>query len=301
MSRLEINRAGEMEVFARVVEAGNFSGAARALNMTPSAVSKLVARMEARLGARLLNRTTRQLRLTPEGDLFHERCRRILADMAEAEQEVAAGSTPRGPVRINSSVPLGMLYLLPLVPKLSALYPEIQLDITLTDMVVDLMQERADIAIRVGPLKGANLLGRKLGEGRVVVVASPDYLARHGTPRTPDDLAQHNLMAFGFVRSVGPWPFRMPDGSRIEVPVRGNIRLGDGESMRHLALAGHGLARHGLFHVAADIAAGRLLPLLEDYSTGEVEVVHAVFQGGSVMPPRIRAVIDFLAREMRIG
>ncbi|MFV3074290.1 LysR family transcriptional regulator [Niveispirillum fermenti] len=301
MSRLDINRAGEMEVFVRVVETGTFSGAARALDMTPSAVSKLVARMETRLGARLLNRTTRQLGLTPEGALFHDRCRCILADMAEAEQSVSAGAMPRGPVRINSSVPFGMLHLLPLVPRLSALYPEIQLDITLTDMVVDLMQERADIAIRIGPLKGANLMARKLGEGRVVVVASPDYLAHRGTPRTPADLAHHNLMAFGFARSVGPWPFRLPDGTRVEVPVRGNAILGDGESMRHLALAGHGLARHAMFHVGPDVRSGRLVPLLEEYNTGDTEMVHAVFLGGPVMPPRIRAVIDFLAREVRVG
>ncbi|MFV3127928.1 LysR family transcriptional regulator [Niveispirillum sp. KHB5.9] len=301
MSRLDINRAGEMEVFARVVESGNFSGAARALDMTPSAVSKLVARMEARLGARLLNRTTRQLRLTPEGDLFHERCRRILADMDEAEQAVAARAVPRGPVRINTFVPFGVHYLLPLLPRLSALYPEIQLDITLTDTVVDLLQERADIAIRVGPLKGANLMARKLAQSRVVVVASPDYLARHGTPRTPYDLAQHNMMAFGFVRSVGPWPFRLPDGTLVEVPVRGNTILSDGESMRQLALAGHGLGRHAWFHVGPDILAGRLVALLEDYNSGETEIVHVVFQGGPVMPPRIRAVIDFLAREIKLA
>jgi DNA-binding transcriptional LysR family regulator len=170
----------------------------------------------------------------------------------------------------------------------------------LTDMVIDIMQERADIAIRVGPLKGANLVARKLGESGVVVVGSPGYLARHGTPRTPADLTHHNMMAFGFVRSVGPWPFRDSDGQRIEVPVRGNVQLGDGDSMRQLALAGHGLGRHALFHVGPDIKAGRLVPLLEEYNAGETESVHAIFHGGTVMPPRIRAVIDFLAREIKL-
>jgi DNA-binding transcriptional LysR family regulator len=183
MARLEINRSGEMEVFARAVELGGFSPAARALKMTPSAVSKLVSRLEARLGARLINRSTRKLTLTAEGQLFHERTLRVLADLDEAESAVAASQAPRGRVRINSNVPFGLHHLLPLVPRFSALYPKVILDIVLSDTVVDLMDARTDVAIRVGPMRASQLMARKLGESAMAVVASPAYLARHGAPR----------------------------------------------------------------------------------------------------------------------
>lgn len=153
MGRQDVNRSGDMEVFSRVVELGGFSSAARALHMTPSAVSKLIARLEARLGARLFNRSTRRLQLTPEGTAFHERALRVLADIEAAEREAAAGAVPRGRLRVNSSVPIGSHYLLPVIPAFLAQYPEIRLDLTLTDTVVDLLEQRADVAVRAGPLR----------------------------------------------------------------------------------------------------------------------------------------------------
>ena len=301
MPRSDTNRAAEMEIFARVVETGGFSAAARACRMTPSAISKLVARLEARLDTRLFNRSTRSLQLTPEGALFYQRATRILADIAEAEQEAGAGAAPRGRVRINSNVSFGRHCLLPLVPQFLERYPQVTLEIVLTDTVVDLMEQRADIAIRVGPMRASRLMARKLGESRTVVVASPAYLDRHGTPRTPADLERHNLIGFSFERLMEGWPFR-EDGRIQRRPAAGNVAVGDGETARELALAGVGLTRLALFHVGRDIAAGRLRPVLEGYNSGETEDIHAVFIGaGAHLPARIRAVLDFLAETVRLG
>lgn len=302
MAALLSNRSGEMEVFAAVVERGGFSAAAKLFGMTPSAVSKLVTRLEARLGARLINRSTRKLQLTAEGQAFHQRCVTILSDIAEAECEAAAGRAPRGRVRVNANVAFGNQILLPLVPAFLAEHPELSVDLVFTDQVVDLIEERADIAIRVapGPLRGNQLTARKIGESGVAVVASPDYLARHGEPRTPADLAKHNLIGFNFARSVEGWPFRV-DGALISIAAVGNTQVGDGEIARELAVAGIGLARLGRFHVEAEIAAGRLVTVLDDFNPGDIEVIHAVYLGqGGFVPARMRAFIDFLARNVKI-
>jgi DNA-binding transcriptional LysR family regulator len=290
-----------MEVFARVVELGGFSAAARALHMTPSAVSKLIARLESRLGARLFNRSTRRLQLTPEGTTFHERAVRVLADIEAAEREAAAGAVPRGLLRVNSSVPIGSLYLLPVIPAFLAQYPEIRLDLTLTDTVVDLLEQRADVAVRAGPLRDSRLVARKLGESRVHVVASPDYLARNGPLRTPADLIHHNVMAFNFDRQVQGWPFLDGAGGVTHYPQIGNMLVSDGDTMRKLAIEGLGLARHSRYHVDADLRAGRLVTVLEDYNPGDLEPVHAVYVGqGGHLPARVRAFLDFLVTHVHL-
>jgi DNA-binding transcriptional LysR family regulator len=301
MSRSEINRSAEMEVFARVVESGGFSAAARALRMTPSAVSKLIGRLEARLGTRLVNRSTRQLQLTAEGQSFYRRSIDILGDIAEAEREAAAGAAPRGRVRVNSNVPFGLHYLLPLVPRFVAAHPEVQLDIVLTDQVIDLLEQRADVAIRVGPLRSSQLMARKLGESRMVVVAAPDYLKQRGTPKSLTELATHNLITFNFARVFEGWPFR-EDGKAVTFPASGNVQVGDGESARQLTLAGVGIARLALFHIRPDIEAGKLKPILDALNPGDTEAIHAVFIGqGPHLPARIRAFIDYLAENIRIS
>lgn len=301
MPRSEINRSGEMEVFARVVEHGGLSAAARSLRMTPSAVSKLLARLEARLGARLLNRSTRKLQLTAEGDAFHQRCLRILADMDEAEAEAASGSAPRGRLRVNSNLPFGLTHLLPLVPDFLAAHPEVTLDLVLSDQVIDLLDERADVAIRVGPIQPSRLMARRLGESRMAVVGSPEYLAREGEPGSLAELERHNRIGFNFPRNFAGWPFRDGDGV-IMLPACGNAQVGDGETARRLALAGVGLARLALFHIGPDIAVGRLVPVLEHLNPGDAEAIHAVFVGpGGRLPARVRAFVDFLAARVRIA
>ncbi|MDG4883298.1 LysR family transcriptional regulator [Mesorhizobium sp. WSM4884] len=301
MARPEINRSGEIEVFVRVVEAGSFSAAARALRMTPSAVSKLIARLEARLGARLLGRSTRRLQLTPEGVAFHDSGVRILADMDAAEREAAAGAAPRGRLRVNSYVPFGQHRLMALLPRFLEKYPEIFVEAVLTDSVIDLLEERADVAIRAGPLRESRLVARKLGQSRMVVVASPAYLEARGTPRKPADLSNHNLLAFGFVRHIDGLPFIGPDGAPIIVPIVGNATVSDGEAMRLTTLAGAGVARLARWHVEPDIVTGRLVPLLEEFNPGDEEPTHAVYVGqGKHLPARVRAFLDFLAETVRL-
>ncbi|RWA69803.1 LysR family transcriptional regulator [Mesorhizobium sp.] len=301
MARPEINRSGEIEVFVRVVEAGSFSAAARALRMTPSAVSKLIARLEARLGARLVSRSTRRLQLTPEGVAFHDSSIRILADLDAAEREAAAGAAPRGRLRVNSYVPFGQHRLMELLPRFLERYPEISVEAVLTDNVIDLLEERADIAIRAGPLRESRLVARKLGQSRMVLIASPTYLEARGTPQTLSDLGRHNMLAFGFARHIEGWPFVDAAGKSIILPIVGNMTLTDGEAMRRTALAGAGIARLARWHVQPDIDAGRLVPLLEEFNPGDEEPTHAVYVGqGKHLPARVRAFLDFLVEAVQI-
>lgn len=301
MARLEVNRSGELEVFVRVIELGGFSAAARACGMTPSAVSKLISRMEQRLGTRLVNRSTRQLQLTPEGCVFYERGMRLLADLDEAERCASAHAAPRGRLRVNANVPFGHHFLLPLAPEFLDLHPDVTLDIVLTDEVIDILEQRTDVAVRAGPLKSSNLMARKLGATRMVIVGAPGYLTRHGIPTTPDALLRHNRLGANYVRAQPGWPLRH-DGEDTVVPVTGNAQASDGEALHRLALAGLGLARLAAFQVREDIAAGRLLAVLEDCNPGDVEEVHAVFVGqGGHLPLRVRAFLDFLAERVDIG
>lgn len=300
MARPDINRSGEIEVFVRVVEAESFSAAARDLRMTPSAVSKLIARLEDRLGARLIRRSTRKLQVTPEGLAFYESGLRILADLSAAEREASLGATPRGRLRINCLVPFGQHYLIPLIPRFLEQNPEIVIELTLTDKVVDLMEERADLAIRAGQLTSPGLIARRLGQSRMVMVASPTYVEAHGLPKTPADLVGRDLLGFCFRRTSEGWPFRDANGKIINVVPEGSL-LSDGEQMRLMVLAGGGIGRHSRWHVGPDIAAGRLVPLLEDFNPGDEEAVHAVYVGqGKHLPARVRAFLDFLVANVKM-
>ncbi len=295
------NRAGEMEVFVQAVELNSFSAAGRRLGLSPSAVSKMISRIEDRLGTRLLVRSTRTLQLTPEGEIYRQRAMRIVAEIEEAERAVAFGASaaPRGLLRVNSSVPVGVTCILPLVPRFLDKYPDVKLDVSLSDGVVDLIEERADIAIRVGPMRNSALKARKLFESRVVVIASPAYLARHGTPKHPRDLEQHNCLNFNFRRALNEWPFRNPEtGETDMLAVSGNFLANNGVTAQHMCLAGLGIARLGLFHVREDIREGRLIPLLEAYNPGDLELTHAVFVGHEYLAARVRSFVDFLAENI---
>ncbi|CDZ32903.1 Transcriptional regulator, LysR family [Neorhizobium galegae bv. officinalis] len=292
MPRILMERSGEMEVFARVVQDGGFSAAARNLDITPSAVSKLITRLEARLGTRLLVRTTRALTLTEEGEAYHHAALRILQELNEADQE-AAGGAVRGRLRINTTIPFGTMFVAPAIPEFIARNPDLIVDLSFTDGIVDLVAEKTDVAIRMGNLPDSGLIARKLGQSRRVVCASPDYLARRGSPETPMDLEQHDCLTFNFRRARPSWPFRDRDRD-IAQPVKGSIVVNNGETMKQMALAGAGVARVGLFHVADDIAAGRLIPLLEAFNPGDLELVHAVYVGGGPLPHRVRAFIEHM-------
>jgi len=294
------NRAGEMEVFVLAAELKSFSAAGRRLKLSPSAVSKLVSRVEERLGTRLLVRSTRTLELTPEGDIYLRRARRILKEIDETEELVAGGrEEARGLLRVNSSVGFGERCILPLLGEFAERHPKVRLDLTLTDGVIDLIGERTDIAIRVGPMRDSSLMARRLFSSRRVIVASPDYLKKHGTPKTPEDLDQHNCIGFNFRRSLDEWPFRDPGSDSVYIKaITGNTQVSSGSIKRQLCLLGVGIGRIGEFHVRPDIEAGQLVPILEDYNGGDTELVHAVYAGHEHLAARIRAFIDFLVERI---
>lgn len=302
MADHEINRSGEMEVFTRVVELGGFSQAARACRLSPSAVSKLVARLEARLGARLLNRSTRKLQLTPEGTAFYDRATRILTDLADAERSVATGEAAVGRIRINTSASYANHILARIVPGFLARYPAVTLDLVLTDAIVDLVADRTDVAIRAGPMKSSSLTARKLGDTPMLIVAAPSYLATFGTPRNIKDLDSHNRLGFAYVRSVDGWLLRDDRGAVVTVPASGRVQASDGEALHQLVLNGVGMARLAGFSVRDEIAAGRLVTVLDDINAHENEAFHAVYVGqGGPLPTRVRALLDYLAEFGRVS
>lgn len=301
MARLETNRSGEMEVLVRVVERGGFSSASRDFNMTPSAVSKLVGRLEDRLGTRLFNRSTRKLHLTSEGQRFYERALDIIADINEAEQEVATAMAPRRRLRVTANVPVGLHRLLPLVPLFRERYPDITLDVTVSDKVMDLYEERADVAIRSGPLQSSGLMARKLGQCRMAIAASPSYLEKHGRPTTVDALQSHTLIGYNFQRVLPDWPFRV-NGQDVSVTPGGVLDVADAESARQLALAGSGIVRLARFHIDAEVADGRLEVLLDEFYPGGGVDINAVYIGGrGHLPARVRAFLDFCAENIRLN
>ena len=282
-----------MVVFATVAEEGSLSAAARALGLTPSAVSRIIARTELRLGTRLLLRTTRAITFTAEGEAYLRGARRILADMAEVEEAITDQGVPRGRLRVSAALGHGRLAIVPLVAAFSARYPNITVDLSLGDEVVDILGGQADVAVRFGLLPDSPLTARKVGETGQVVVASPDYLQRHGTPQRPEDLLQHNCLRFNFRRAEPNWPFTR-DGQAFSLKVGGNIECSSGEALAQFARVGAGIARIGEFSVAEDLQRGDLVPLLQAFNPGDREPIHAVFVGGSAMPARVRVFVDFL-------
>lgn len=296
MARPEMNRLAEMEIFVRTVETGGFSHAARAGQLTPSAVSKAIARLEKRLGIRLFNRSTRALHLTAEGAAFHERCLRILAEIAAAEQEAAGAGMPRGRLRVTCNVAVGLFVLLPRLPAFREDFPEVQVDVALRDDAPDLSEERADIAVRLGAPAPSRPGTRKLGETGMRLVAAPEYIKSHGLPKTPRALHAHRRLGFAPARMAAGWPFRDAKGHITTQQPDGGLMASDGESLRVLACSGAGIARLPAFHVAADIEAGRLLTLLDDFNPGDTETIHAACLGpAGQVSPRARAFLDFLA------
>lgn len=297
---MDVNgRSGEMLVFATVAQEGSLSAAARTLGLTPSAVSRIIARTEQRIGTRLLLRTTRAMTLTCEGEAYLRGARRILADMTEVEEAITAQGVPKGRLRVNAALGHGRLAIVPLVAAFSARYPQIVVDLSLGDEVVDILAGEADVAIRFGHLPDSPLTARKIGETGQKVVASPDYLKLHGTPKTPEDLLQHNCLRFNFRRAEPNWPF-VRDGQEFALKITGNIECSSGEALAQLARVGAGIARIGTFSVAEDLKRGDLVSLLDAYNPGDIEPIHAVFVGGQAMPARVRVFVDFLLEQHRL-
>ncbi len=238
--------------------------------------------------------------MTVEGDAYLHAARRILADIAEVEGAITDQGVPRGRIRVSASLTHGRIAIVPLLGEFSARFPHIVVDLSLTDHVVDILGGQADIAVRFGALADSPLTARKLGETGHVIVAAPDYLRRHGTPQTPEDLLKHNCLGFNFRRAEAGWPFRR-DGRDFRLKVAGSIVANSGEALTHLARHGVGIAREGAFAVREDLANGSLIALLEDYNPQDREAFHAVFVGGPTMPARVRVFVDFLVEKFGAG
>ncbi|ACK52497.1 transcriptional regulator, LysR family [Methylocella silvestris BL2] len=291
-------RAWEMRVFLQVVAAGSFSAAARIVGMTPSSTAKLIGRIEGRLAARLIERSTRSLRLTSEGELYRERAEAILGDLDALDAEVVGEArAPTGLIRINVSVPFGQHCLMPQLPAFAREFPKIRLDLTLTDDVVDLYATGADIAFRIGQLADSELLAIRLGDARRRIVASKTYLEEYGIPRTVADLDRHKCLGFNFRRAAAVWPLQA-GGRLTDREAQGAITANNGETLRCLATLGLGLARLAEFHIKEDLKAGRLVTVLDD-ALVDSEAVHALYLGREHAPRRVRAFLDFMTPRLR--
>jgi DNA-binding transcriptional LysR family regulator len=289
-----IDNAGEMAAFVRVVEAEGFSAAAPALALTPSAVSKLVTRLETRLGVRLLQRTTRAIHLTADGEAFYEQARRIVGEIAALEAELTdRRGTPQGLLRVTTSLAFSTHQLAPLIGEFLERYPAVQLEVIPTDRVVDLVEEGVDIAIRVGRLADSSFMARKIGEDVRLVCAAPSYLARHGTPLRPEELQSHNCIVNRDRAHLNRWQFRI-DGQIREIEVKGRIAVSDGEAQLRLALHGLGVVRLTRLTVAGAIRNGELVSLLKEFSAEEPVPIHAVYPHRRHLAPKVTAFADFI-------
>lgn len=291
-----MSQPSDMAVFVRIVETGGLAPAARELGLTPSALSKQLARLEARLGVRLLTRTTRRIALTPEGETYLARARDILSLIEAAERDVTAGrDRPGGLLRVNTGTSFARHRLIPLLPAFFARYPDITLDLGVTDRRVDFVTEQADVLLRTGALGDSSLVARRIAGGRRVICAAPAYLERRGRPAAPEDLLAHDCLVLRGLARLTAWPFRSATGLQT-LTVRGVATTDSAEALRDMALAGLGIIRVSAFLVTRDIAEERLVPLFEDLHVSEEVPVWAVMAPGRHRLPRVQVFVDFLAQ-----
>jgi len=289
-----INPSHEMGVFDRVVERGSFAGAARDVGLSPSAVSKLITQLELRLGVRLINRTTRRLALTAEGETYLKRAREILGAIEAAEAEVASARvSPRGRLRVAAPPMLAVDHLGPALPQFFARYPRMTIDFLITNRTVDLVGEDVDVALRTGPLGDSTLVARKIVDLRRVICASPKYLARNGRPRRPSDLADHSCLTLSRMPESGTWVF-LKNSRRIPIDVNGPVSADSADLLVRLAIEGAGIVCLGEIAVASALASGLLEPLLQDSHAMPDYPLWAVMPPGRQRALKVKTFIDFL-------
>lgn len=289
-----------LESFVRVVERGGFSAAAQDLRISRAMVSRHVQELESHLGARLLHRTTRKVSLTEAGQVYYERSAHLLADLAAADSEVGElHSRPRGTLRVNGPVVFGVRHLAPAVADYMQAFPEVNIELTLNDRTVDLVEEGFDMAVRIGVLGDSSLIARRLAPCRLVVVASPEYLARRGTPAMPTDLMKHDCIRYMYGEGGDIWHFAAPPDppgpqGPVAVRVHGQLRTNNGDAMRIAAAQGAGIAVLPSFIVSEELQSGALLPLLPGWRAAEEMAVHAIYPPGRNPSAKLRSFIDFL-------
>ncbi len=284
----------EMSVFSRVVATGSLSAAARELGLSAAMVSRRLAALEARLGVRLINRTTRSLHLTDEGATYYENCSRLLSEIEEADAAVSAGRVePRGPLKVALPASFGHLHVAPLIPRFAARYPNVQLLLSLSDRTVSVIEEGFDLAVRIAKLADSSLAARRLAPNHRVVCASPDYLRRHGRPQTPDDLAGHNCLTTGDLSAT--WEYIDEKGRGGAVRVTGNHACDNWEVLREWAIAGLGIALKSTWDVREQLENGSLVSLFPAYTFDADVAIYAVYPHRRLLPAKTRAFIEFLA------
>jgi DNA-binding transcriptional LysR family regulator len=282
-----------MKVFAAVVDAGSFTVAAERLDMSRAMTSKYIATLEEHLGTRLLNRTTRRLSVTESGGVYYQRCVQILFDIEEAEQLAGQlSATPRGTLKITMPLAFGLHRLGPIVAEYAARFPDVRLELALSDRVVDLIEDGFDLAIRISALPESGLIARKLGVVSAVLCASPGYLKRHGTPRTLADLAAHSCLGYTYTKSGDEWQLTLGEQD-YAIPIAGAIKADNGDMLRLAALSDAGLIYQPQFIVAEDLAAGRLVRVLSDYASRELGV-YAIYPSRKHLSAKVRTFVDFL-------
>lgn len=288
-----------MSAFARIVDLGSFARAAEDLQVAPSALSKRVSRLEDRLGVRLLNRTTRRLALTAEGEIYLARARDILALVESAEAEVTASrEAPKGHLRINTGAAIASRMADREIPEFLSRYPDISVDLTVSDRIIDPMAESVDIVLRTGELADSALVARKIGGIRRIICASPAYLAKHGTPTTPADLLGHNCLTLSSPARLNVWPFMDSDGVN-RLHVSGNFSSDNVNILLRMAVGGQGVIRLADFLVEHSIREGLLVELLADTHLSEPVPVWALMPPGRHRAPRVRAFVDFMAGRLQ--
>jgi DNA-binding transcriptional LysR family regulator len=296
-----MDRFGAIRVFAQVVESGSFAKAAERLGLSTSATSRHVADLEAHLQTRLLNRTTRRVSLTESGRAFYERSVQLLADLEEAEQEAArAAVVPRGTIRLTTSVNFGVRHLAPAIADFLAQHRELRFDVSLSDRVVDLVEEGFDLAVRVGTAGSENVVARKLGETRLVPCAAPAYLAAHGAPEVPEDLERHNCLTYEYVTPRNLWRFHDATGRERAVRVSGTLHTNNGDLLAEAAARGAGIVFEPAFIVGPDVRAGRLVPLLQDFM-GPPLPIYAVYPSRKHLSAKVRSFVEFLVERFAQG
>jgi DNA-binding transcriptional LysR family regulator len=283
----------EMQTFSAVVDAGSFVKAAEVLGLSKAAMSRYVGDLETRLGVRLLHRTTRRLSLTEEGEVFYARCSELLAGVDEAEAEISSRSgAANGLLRINAPVTFGILHLAPLWGQFRSKYPQVSLDVTLADRVVDLVDEGYDVAIRIATLPSSTLVSKRLASTRMVLCASPQYLQTHGRPVQPAELAAHAVISYSYWSTKDEWHFAGPQG-QVSVKTQPCIHTNSGDTCRAAALAHQGIILQPSFLVGSDLKIGALVELMPEYRSIELGI-YAVYPTRKHLPPKVRALIDFL-------
>ena len=284
----------DIAVFVRVVDLGSFTKAADALEISKAAVSKYVNRLEQRLDARLLHRTTRRLALTEAGQALYGRSAAALAELGEAEHDVAQlTGKPRGLLRVTGPTYFGSTTLAPRLKEFRARYPEVTLDLDLSDRLVDIVKERFDLAVRISAMHDSSLVATRLAPCPTALVGSPAYFHRHGMPATPSDLASHDGLGYSIVKTPNEWRFRAPKGGSIRVTVRSSIRCNNDFALKQFALDGLGLANFPRFFVEDELANGKLVQALPDYPGPELSI-NAVYETRRHLLPKVQAFLGFL-------